>query len=150
MPNLASVFKGEIARVARRELRGETEPLKKASAKYRSEIAGLKRRLATMEQYVASLVKEMAKMAAEPAEGTAVTRYRFSARGLRTQRKRLGLSAEDTGLLMEVSAGTIYNWEQGKTRPDVRHVEAIVRLRHMGKAEIHAMLEQIRRAMATR
>jgi hypothetical protein len=39
VPNIASVLKEEIARVARKEVRSETENLKKASAQYRSEIA---------------------------------------------------------------------------------------------------------------
>ena len=41
MPNVASVLKGEMSRVARREVRGETLALKKAVSHYRTEIAAL-------------------------------------------------------------------------------------------------------------
>ena len=44
MPNIASVLKTEIARVARKEVRSEIGSLKKATATYRTEIAALKRR----------------------------------------------------------------------------------------------------------
>ena len=50
MSNIASALKEEIARIARKEIRAETEALKKASSRYRAEIADLKRRLAALEQ----------------------------------------------------------------------------------------------------
>ena len=48
MPNIASVLKDEILRLARKEVRTATEGLKKASAAYRSDIAGLKRQVAAL------------------------------------------------------------------------------------------------------
>ena len=45
MPNIASILKSEISRVARKELRGETQALKKSNAQYRTQIAELRRRL---------------------------------------------------------------------------------------------------------
>jgi hypothetical protein len=50
MPNIASVLKSEIARVARKEVRGEIQSLKKAVGTYRSEIADLKRRTKALER----------------------------------------------------------------------------------------------------
>ena len=44
MPNIATILKHEISRVARREVRGETQSLKKAAGAHRAEIAALKRR----------------------------------------------------------------------------------------------------------
>ena len=43
MPNIASILKDEILRLARKEVRIEIEGLKNASAKYRSDISDLKR-----------------------------------------------------------------------------------------------------------
>lgn len=37
MPNIATILKAEIARVARKETRADTQQLKKASAHYRSD-----------------------------------------------------------------------------------------------------------------
>ena len=45
MANIATVLKQEITRLVRKELKTETEALKKASSRYRSEIAELKRRI---------------------------------------------------------------------------------------------------------
>src|SRR3954470_10273862 len=49
MPNIAAVLKTEISRVARKEVRSETQSLKKAGSTYRSEIAALKRRMQALE-----------------------------------------------------------------------------------------------------
>ena len=57
LANVASVIKDEIIRLARKELRSETEKLKKASAQYRSEIAALKRRSVELEKKVSRLEK---------------------------------------------------------------------------------------------
>ncbi len=57
MSNIASVFKEEVARQVRRQLRGETESLKKASNRYRSDIAALKRRIDALEKLVSRLEK---------------------------------------------------------------------------------------------
>ncbi len=58
MPNIATVLKEEIARVARKETRADTQQLKKASAHYRSDIATLKRRIAALEKLVGRLGKQ--------------------------------------------------------------------------------------------
>ena len=50
MPNLASVLKAEVARIARKEVRGQTDALKKTVASQRSDIAALKRRLQDLEK----------------------------------------------------------------------------------------------------
>jgi len=39
MPNLATLLKSEVLRLARKEVRNEVESLKKASSQYRGEIA---------------------------------------------------------------------------------------------------------------
>ena len=49
MPNIASILKSEISRVARKEVRAEVSGLKKGVSGHRSEIAALKRRLLALE-----------------------------------------------------------------------------------------------------
>ncbi len=140
MPNIASVLKEEIVRLARKELRQETESLKKASAQYRSEIAALKRRVTAIEKQLSRLDKKTSAKASSEATVESGTRSRFSAKGLATQRKRLGLSAADMGTLLGVTAQSIYNWETGKTRPREQQVAAIAALRGIGKRQATARL----------
>lgn len=144
MPNIASLLKTEIARVARREVRGEIQRLKKASASYRSEIARLKRRAQALEQQVKRLGKSSARgvgTAAQnerPGDG-----LRFSAKGLVAQRRRLGLSAEACGALIGASGQSVYKWESGKVRPRASQLRGIAALRKMGKREALARLQAL-------
>ena len=133
MPNVASVLKGEISRVARKEVRGETGALKKAVSVYRSEIAALKRRTQAVEQLLRRLARGQSKVSASPEVEQDPGNFRFSAKGLASQRQRLGLSADQCGLLLGASSQSVYNWEQGKTRPLARHLPAIAAVRGMSK-----------------
>ena len=140
MPNIASVMKDEIARLAKKEVRKEVEGLKKASAQYRSDIATLKRQVAVLEKLVAKLEKGGTKKAKVEVEGEAATKFRFSAKRLSAQRQKLGLSAGDMGALVGVSAQTIYNWEAEKSRPRQQQLAAIAVVRGLGKRQIKAIL----------
>jgi len=145
MPNIASILKTEIARVARKEVRAGTEHLQKAASAYRSEIAALKRRCQALEQQLRSVSRRPAKAAVDT-EGSDESgqKLRFSAKGLASQRRRLGLSAHDCGLLVGASGQSIYKWEDGSARPRAKNVEAIAQLRTMGKREAAARLTELR------
>ena len=144
MPNIASLLKAEISRVARKEVRAETLALKKAVSTHRSEIAVLKRRAQALEQQLRRLDKGGAKVSAPEAPEGAEEARRFSAKGLASQRRRLGLSAADCGLLVGASSQSVYNWEEGKVRPRSQHLHAIAALRSMGKREVVARLKVLK------
>jgi DNA-binding transcriptional regulator YiaG len=139
MPNIATVLKEEIARIARKELRRETETLHKAVARYRSDIAALKRRLAAAESVLKKGARS-ARAATTPGEESSDEGLRFRAAGLASHRKRLGLSAEAFGKLVGVSGQSIYAWESGKTRPRKSQMAAIAAVRSIGRREAAARL----------
>ena len=141
MSNIATILKSEISRVARKEVRGETQVLKKAVTSYRSEIASLKRRVHELEQQVRRLGKGAAKVTSTSSEDESATSLRFSATGLAKQRQRLGLSAQTFGALVGVSGLSVYKWEQGVARPRAKYLPAIAAVRTMGKREAAARLQ---------
>ena len=143
MPNIAAVLKGEIARIARKELRSQTEEFRKTSAQVRSHIAALRRRIDALERQVKRLGKSPARRTAEPAAQADEAARRFSAKGLAAQRRRLGLSAAAYASLLGVSAQSVYKWEEGKARPRARQLEAIAALRGIGKREAAARLQAL-------
>ena len=99
MPNIASVLKSEITRIARKEIRAEVEGLKKAVSSHRSEIAALKRRAQSLEQELRRLDKSLPKKApAATAESSAPVR--FSPNDLASQRQRLALTIDGCALLL--------------------------------------------------
>lgn len=144
MPNIASVLKSEIARVARKEVRAEISSLKKAASVYRSDIADLKRRAHSLELEVRQLRKATAGAARQPEPTQASPReLRFSAKGLASQRQRLELSAEELGRLIGTTSQSIYNWESGKTRPRAKYLPAIAALKTLAKKAAAAHLESL-------
>jgi DNA-binding transcriptional regulator YiaG len=142
MSNVASALKEEISRVARKEIRRETSSLKKSSTTYRSEIAALKRRVGELERQLRRVGR--AGQSSSPAaanEDSASSATRFSAKSMAAQRKRLGLSAAECGLLIGASSQSIYNWEEGKARPRAQHLPAIFALRNLGRRQANEILE---------
>jgi DNA-binding transcriptional regulator YiaG len=145
MPNIAALLKSELARVARKEIRAETQSLRKAAGTYRSEIAELKRRLLLAEQELRRLGKAAQKSnsSSEVVESPGPA-MRFSAKGLASHRKRLGLSAADCGLLIGASELSVYKWERGPTRPRAKYLPAIAAFRSLGKKEAAERLSSLR------
>lgn len=139
MANIASLFKSEISRIARKEIRAETHSLKKASAQYRSDIAALKRRIAEQDRLIARLRKSKP---AAPAAGKSdeSPQLRFRADGFASLRKKLGLSAAEMGKLVGVSLQTIYHWEKGQSKPRASQLQAIAAVRKLGKRGAAAQL----------
>lgn len=143
MPNIAVALREEIIRLARKELRTETAGLKKAVGRYRSEIAVLKKRLSAVEQQLSRRRKEDAQpIGATDVEPNA-SKIRFTAKGFRSMRERLGLSGSEVAELLKVSVQTIYNWEAGTSRPREPQLSAIGVLRKTGKRELAARLNVV-------
>lgn len=142
MANLASVLKAEIARLARKETKAQLDPLRKANAGYRRDIAALKREVADLSRRLKATSKATAKPATSAADAPENGRkLRFQAKGLKSHREKLGLSAAEYGALAGVSAQSIYNWEAGKSTPRQTQVAALAELRGMGKREAAKRLE---------
>ena len=141
MPNIASVLKDEISRLARREIRLEVQGLKKANAAYRSDIAALKKRVKQLEQQARQLAKgtKAPKPVIETEKAERKPRAsKFSAAAFAAQRQKLGLSAKDMGKLLGVSDQSIRKWETAGVIPQAQQLEAIAAIRGIGKKEARA------------
>jgi DNA-binding XRE family transcriptional regulator len=143
MPNIGTVLKAEISRLSRKESRGQIDATRKATAQHRRDIAALKRQVTQLERQVRLLSRRA--LGATPAASPAapVKRVRFVAKGLRTQRGKLGLSAAQFGALIGVSAQSIYNWERETANPRGEQLAKLAALRGIGKREAEARLAQL-------
>jgi DNA-binding transcriptional regulator YiaG len=147
MANIASILKEEVSRLARKEIRGQTAALRRASARYRKDIADMKRQVAELQRTVTRLEEQVRGGVASEATDADAAGARFTAKGLRSQRKRLGLSAADYGKLVGVTGQTVYSWERQTSRPRKQQVATLASLRTLGKREARARLEQMRRGV---
>lgn len=150
MSNLGSVFRQEIARIARKELRAKIGTTKKASAQHRRHIATLRRRIEMLERKIASLAGNGSGISAAPAPETNGEALRFVAKGVRSLRTRLGLSADRFAQLVGVSAQSVYNWERKISTPRDEQLRVLASLRGIGKREASARLDSIDAASSAR
>lgn len=147
MSSLGQLLKSEIERLARKEvrqqLRKDVHVLKKATSQQRSAIAALKRQTQALER----AVREFGRLHKGPALREQATAQgvplRFRAAGMATNRKRLGLSGAAFGALVGVSAKSIFDWEQGKSKPKPHNLQAVAALRGISIEEARRRLGEI-------
>lgn len=142
MPNVASLLKQEITRLARKEVRAAVDPLKKQGAALRHEVAALKREQASLKRQVAILSKASKASFEREDEGSSPGRERISAKGIRSMRSKLGLSAADLGTLVGASAQSVYAWEKG-VAPRGAPRAKLIALRGKGKKEVKLLLAEV-------
>ncbi len=129
MPNIGTLLKQEIARLARKETRGQVEPARKAIAQHRRDIAALKRQVADLERHLKLVARRATPAVSSTAAPASAKAHRFVAKGLRSLRKRLALSAAQFGALAGVSAQSVYNWEHETAVPRGTQLAKIAALR---------------------
>lgn len=147
MPNIAGVLKEEIRRLAKKEIKTQVGMTRRAAVQYRRDIAKLKRLVGLQGKDIRYLKKKVQQQQDQthPSEDQ-LEGVRFSARSVKAQRQRLGLSAADYGKLVGVSALTIYSWEHEKARPREPQLAALVAVRGIGKKEALMKLAELEAA----
>jgi DNA-binding transcriptional regulator YiaG len=88
-----------------------------------------------LERQVAQLYKILPSPALDTVTQVEAGNPKFSAKGLQSLRKRLGLSAKECGAFVGVTGWTIGNWERGKARPRGEQIAAVAEIRRIGKRE---------------
>jgi DNA-binding transcriptional regulator YiaG len=142
MSDIAALLKGEINRLSKKVVRQHLEPLRSVTTAQKRQISTLKKQVADLEREVAKLRRKTpSSVKAEPAEEG--SNIRFVAKGFRSLRSRLGLSAEELAALLGVSGQTVYNWEHERAKPRASQLASIAALRGIGKKEARARLEAL-------
>ncbi len=143
MSDIATLLKSEITRLSKKVIRQHLDPLKSASTTQKRQIAALKKQLAELEREVSKL-RRKTPQAVKPESGDdGGANIRFVAKGFRSLRSRLGLSAEELAQLLGVSGQTVYNWEHERAKPRASQLAAIAALRGIGKKQARARLESL-------
>lgn len=148
MPNLAKTLKEEITRIARKEVRAITGPLHRMTIRLRRDVSMLKKNGTVLDEAVKRLQTFMVKVEAaravsqlEPSE-----KGRITAKGMRSLRRRLGLSQFELGELLGVTNVAVGYWERhnGVLRVRKGTRAAILAVRGIGAKEAKVRLAAIR------
>jgi DNA-binding transcriptional regulator YiaG len=145
MPNIGTILREEIQRLARRVSRQADAKLKKDIVSLKHQVAELKR---TAQQLRRDNVKFMVdlkeRLVAPPAAAQKdMAHARLSPRLIRIGRARLGLSREGFAKLIGVSAGAVVAWEGGHAKPREDARKALIAVRKLGKREARWRLEAL-------
>ena len=138
MPNFAGALKGEIQRLARKEVRANVGPLKKLVATLRRRVAQQRRLIAELERDVRRGAKG-ARAAVATATSDEKSQIRFSPAWVKRHRKKLKMSRRQYAKLIGVSAQSIFGWETERSRPRRAALETWRRIRGMGVRELKAL-----------
>jgi len=148
MPNVASILKAEITRIARKEIKTELSPLRKAATKQRSDIAALKRQIVTLEQRNKSLRGALEKTDVLPPAATqepadTAEKGWISGKGVKSLRNRLKLTQAEFGKLVGVTVKSVNTWEQkpGMLKLHAATKDALFAIRGIGIKEARQRLE---------
>jgi len=141
MPNIAVVLKQEIRRLARKEARAASASATTAVAQLRKGNAALRRQVTDLQRQVALLRRGLGRRTTTtgPEAESEARGLRFSAKGVASLRRRLGLSAADFARLAGVSAQSVYLWERGQ-RPRAKQLEALAATRKLSAARARSLL----------
>jgi DNA-binding transcriptional regulator YiaG len=131
------VLKGEIRRLARKEVRATVTPVRKLVAELRRRVAQQRRLIAELERRSRRGARNERAAEAPADEGSQI---RFSPAWVTKHRKKLKMSRRVYAKLVGVSAQSIFGWESGRTRPRRRALESWRRIRGKGKRELTALL----------
>lgn len=148
MSTFAKSFKDEVTRLARKEAKAAVAPIRKPAGATRSALADLKRRVAALEKETRRLSTLVASLSANQEQGTknqepGASRARITGKGMRSLRRKLRLSADLFGKLLNVSGPAVYAWEKrnGPLRVRQSTRAAILSIRTLGAREAKARLQ---------
>ena len=148
MPNVMSVLKAEITRLAKKEAKAAVDPVRKPSIGARKTLADLKQRVAALEKQVKGLNAVLAKVPQPEPVAPVTDKARITAKGMRSLRKKLRLTREQFAKLMGVTSHGVYLWEHKNGPLRVRETtrKAILAIRDLGAKEAKQKLAEIQPA----
>ena len=143
MPDVASVLKQEISRIARKEISASARQQSKQIQGLKTAVRALKAEVASLNKTVSRLSKVTSVQLSQPKQQEDPADVRISPKGIKKHRQRLKLSQAEMAQLLGVSSNSVTFWETGRTKPQGDNRTAIAELRSLGVREARAMLESL-------
>lgn len=145
MVNLASALKTEVSRLARKEIKPVAEKLRIGTAESKSAIAQLSQRVKELERQLKVVQKNVARMQSPTRVPEPESRVvRLTNARLHRIRTSLGLTGEETALLVGSTPVSVYRWEkEGSPLPKGPHLAAYTSLIGIGRREARRRLQAL-------
>jgi len=154
MSTIMKELKAEISKLSRREIKRNLTPIKRITAAQRGRIAALRREVSALLKDVAVLKKALAKTAAIPGVKTDAEsvgrRFWITGKGIRSLRKRLGLTQAGFAQLAGVSNQAVVMWERNIGKIPLRRRETAAKLQAMRKLTKRAVRELVKPSRKSR
>ena len=135
--------KSEITRLALREVRKATNPLRHDVRVLKGTLSQIRKSVIALERLAAQaekrIQKEKPQLQASPEE---VKASRLSPRLIKTLRKHLGISQKELATLAGVTSGAVAQWESGHFKPMETKKAILVGLRKLGRREVKELLDK--------
>lgn len=131
MSTVMKELKAEISRLARREIKQALAPVQRVNAARRGLIADLRRQVAALRKELSAVRKAAAVVPASPETPGKAERFWITGKGVKSLRKRLGLTQTELGRLAGVSIATVVHWEGVPGKIAIRRKETVGRLRNI-------------------
>jgi len=146
MPNIASVLKAEIERLAAKAVKAQTRELQAALQGQRKQIVELQKRLSDQDRRITRLPKVAEKAGTAGVAARTVVRPKVSGWRrdmVRSIRKRFGITQGQLAALLGVQLNSVSLWETGRTVPRRRQQEGLMAIRDLSKEEVEKRLEEL-------
>jgi len=143
MGKLEGTIKFEITRLAKREVRKVSVPLRRDVKSMKITVSKLRKTVLSLERFMDDQQKELEKKKV-PLEATPeeLKKSRFSPRLIKSLRKKLAISQKELANLAGVTVGAVVSWESGKFKPKQEKKGIIVALRNLSRREVRKLLEK--------
>ena len=143
MSTVMKELKAEISRLARREIKKALAPVQRVNAARRGLIADLRRQVVALRKELNGLRRARSAAEAGPQASEAGARFWITGKGVRSLRKRLGLTQAEFGTLAGVTTQSVVHWEATQGTIAIRRKETVGKLRairSMNKRAVAALL----------
>jgi len=141
--SIMNELKAEISRLSRKEIKKELEPVKRVNAAQRGLIANLRRDVTELQKEVARLQKAAGKAAPVATESEDARGFWMSGKGVRSLRKRLGITQIELSKLAEVSHQSIVRWEKTSGKIPFRKKETPAKMQQIRAMDKRAAWEAL-------
>jgi helix-turn-helix protein len=142
--NLAAALRTEIRRLSRQQMSGSLRPL----LRVQRQVSALRREAHLQRLTLSRLERRVSRLRSARRFGVSLVPGRrgrpLSGQSIRRLRDKLRLTREQFARALQVSAGSIFGWESGRTVPRANSLKRFEELRKMGLKDARAQFKPAR------